>query len=65
MSLRTEMYTLGQDAVGKELADLHTRAKNKLGVMMSRVEASRQTVEDVMEFGNQLSGAIARVASGE
>ena len=65
ISLRTEMYTLGQDAVGKELADLHTRAKNKLGVMMSRVEASRQTVEDVMEFGNQLSGAIARVASGE
>lgn len=64
-SLRTEMFVIDQDVVGKDLKKLAEDSEKKLALALQRVKDSQKTLERAVEFGNQLNSAVSKYLAGD
>jgi hypothetical protein len=64
MKLRTDLYALEQDWVGKELADRAAAASERAGLTAARLLEAQNKVKELMEFGNQLESSLDAVLRG-
>lgn len=59
------MVPIEGNVKGIELAQAHKEAVNQRKLLEATVQRTADLVEEVMAFGNQLEGALVRIANGE
>ncbi len=64
LKLRTDLYALEADWVGKELADRAAAASERAGLTAARLLEAQNKVKELMEFGNQLESSLDAVLRG-